>query len=89
MKFMVFYREQRDYTRATKDLLEDLGRQYQKSFDHIDPDTPSGVEKARVYDIMDFPTFLVTTDSGQEVTHHTGLPLPTVADLASMFASGL
>ncbi|MCL2001984.1 hypothetical protein FWG76_01075 [Candidatus Saccharibacteria bacterium] len=85
MKFRVFYRQQRDYTRMTEDLLEDLSRQYQKSFERIDPDTPGGSSIARVYDVMDFPTFLVTMDDGREVARRSGLPLPTVADLAAMF----
>jgi thiol-disulfide isomerase/thioredoxin len=85
MKFMVFYRRERDYTQATEDLLEDLSRQYQKSFEHHDPDTPSGSSEIRVYDIMDFPTFLVTMDDGREVARRSGLPLPTVAELASLF----
>jgi len=87
MTFRVFYRQKRDYTRAVEDLLEDLKRQYQKTFEYIDPDTPGGVETARVYDIMDYPTFLVTMHDGHEVTRRTGLPLPTVEDLASMFVS--
>ncbi|MCL2038505.1 hypothetical protein FWG86_01190 [Candidatus Saccharibacteria bacterium] len=85
MKFLAFYRQERDYTRAVEDLLEDLSRQYQKSFQHINPDTPSGADLARTYDILDFPTFLVAMDDGREIARRSGLPLPTVADLASLF----
>ncbi|MCL2371622.1 hypothetical protein FWC63_02675 [Candidatus Saccharibacteria bacterium] len=85
MKYLVFYRKQRDYTQATEDLLEDLRRQYHKEFEYVDPDTPAGVETTHAYDIMNHPTFLVVMQDGREISRHTGLPLPTVADLAAMF----
>ena len=85
MRFRVFYRQERDYTQSVEDLLEDLSRQHQKSFERVDPDTPSGSEEAHVYDIMDFPTFLATMDDGREVARLTGVPLPTLDDLARMF----
>ncbi len=86
MKYLVFYRKARDYTRATEEALIDLRRIHQKSFDYIDPDTPGGAETARAYDIMDFPTFLVTMDDGRVVARRSGLPLPPISDLANMFA---
>ncbi|MDR0979829.1 MAG: hypothetical protein LBM12_01585 [Candidatus Nomurabacteria bacterium] len=85
MRFIVFYRKERDYTQDTEDLLQDLSNRYQKSFEIHDPDTPSGSSEAHAYDIMDFPTFLAVMDDGREAARFSGLPLPTVQQLADMF----
>lgn len=85
MSTMIFYRERSEYGREVAAYLDDFERQTSKSMEVIDPDSPRGADLCRIYDIVEFPTIITTTDDGQLRYMWRGLPLPLI-DQVSYYA---
>lgn len=82
MKTKVVYRDRTDYSRTVEEFLHDFERQTGKTIEIINPDTPDGAQFCRVYDIVEYPTIIATTDDGVLQNTWRGLPLPTINEVS-------
>lgn len=82
MSTMIFYRERSEYGRDVATYLHDFEQQTATTIEVIDPDSPRGADLCRIYDIVEFPTILTTTDDGQMRNMWRGLPLPTINEVS-------
>ncbi|MEO5950437.1 MAG: hypothetical protein ABIQ04_03225 [Candidatus Saccharimonadales bacterium] len=82
MKALIVYKNESDHARAVLDYLRDFERQTGHKLDTIDPDSVSGSELCRVYDIVEYPTIVAMSDEGMALNSWRGLPLPTISEVS-------
>lgn len=82
MRTRIVYRENTDYARTVAEFLRDFERQTGKTIEAVNPDTPDGAQFCRVYDIVEYPTIVSTTDDGVLQNTWRGLPLPTINEVS-------
>jgi len=82
MKVVVVYKDESDHAREVYDYLRDFTRQTGHNLETVDPDTPSGQEFCRVYDIVEYPTLLAISDDGRLQNMWRGTPLPTISEVS-------
>ncbi len=85
MKLLVFYKQNSEHTRRVEEYLRDLMRMRdikESDIKIVDPNTRSGATDASLYDIWEFPAFVVISGTGQYVNSWSG-DLPLMNDLMS------
>lgn len=82
MRVAVIYKIESDHAREVLDYLRDFARQTGHVIEEIDPDTPEGAHFCRTYDIVEYPTLVALSDSGQLQTMWRGRPLPTISEVS-------
>ena len=82
MKTIVVYKEDSEHGRAVADFLRDFKRQTGHDLETLNPDSPSGAEFCRNYDIVDYPTLIAISDDGIMQNMWSGLPLPTISEVS-------
>lgn len=82
MPVVLFYRQDTDYARSVMEFLHDFHSRTMKTIDEIDPDTPEGIELTRLYDIVEYPSMVATTEAGEIRAAWRGLPLPTIDEVS-------
>lgn len=82
MRVAVVYRYESDHAREVLDYLRDFSRQTGHELEEIDPDTPDGSSFCRTYDIVEYPTMIALSDSGQLQHLWRGRPLPTINEVS-------
>jgi len=82
MRVVVLYKEQTDYARQVLDYMRDFEHQTGKKLETLDPESREGVGFCQTYDILQFPTMLALSDSGQLQNSWKGLPLPTISEVS-------
>lgn len=82
MRVAVIYKIESDHAREVLDYLRDFARQTGRTIEEIDPDTPEGAHFCRTYDIVEYPTLVALSDSGQLQTMWRGRPLPTISEVS-------
>lgn len=86
MRVVVVARDNTDYARPVDTFMSDFARQTGRTLEIMSPDTPSGDSFCRTYDIVEYPTMVALSDSGQMQQIWRGLPLPTISEV-SYYAS--
>ena len=82
MRVAVIYKIESDHAREVLDYLRDFVRQTGHAIEENDPDTPEGAHFCRTYDIVEYPTLVALSDSGQLQTMWRGRPLPTISEVS-------
>jgi hypothetical protein len=78
---MVIYKSASDRARDVSDFLRDFERQTARKLETIDPDSRQGADICRLYDIVEYPTIVATSEEGQLLNMWRGVPLPTIDDV--------
>jgi hypothetical protein len=81
MKVLILYRPNSDHERMVLDYLRDIKMQTGKDIPTLDVDTPEGIEKCRLYGIMEYPAILATDDEGHIQNIWTGTTLPRISEV--------
>lgn len=82
MAVMVFYRDNTDYTRRVTEFLHDFKQRTAQSLEEVDPDSRRGADLVKLYDIVEYPTLVATTEDGQIRASWRGVPLPTIDEVS-------
>ena len=82
MRTVVIYKSDSEYGRAVESFLQDFTRQTGRTLETIDPDTREGDSLCRTYDIVEYPSIIALSDSGQMQNYWKGLPLPTISEVS-------
>lgn len=82
MRVLVVTKEQTDYARQVSDYVRDFERQTGRVLEVLDPETREGIGFCGTYDIMQYPTVIALSDSGQMQNIWVGLPLPTISEVS-------
>jgi len=82
MKTVLLYKSNSEHERQALDYLRDFTAQTGKTLPTLNPDSPEGADLCRLYDIMQFPTILVTDNDGHMQQLWSGDHLPTYSEVS-------
>jgi len=82
MRVVVVYKQQTDYARQVDDFLFDFKRLTGHDLEVIDPESHEGISFCEAYGILEYPTVIAISDSGQMQNMWKGLPLPTMSEVS-------
>ena len=82
MRVCVVYKNESDHAREVLDYLRDFERQTGRVLETIDPETKDGIDTCRAYDIVEYPSIIAISDSGQLQNLWRGRPLPTISEVS-------
>lgn len=82
MRVVVVYKSDSEHGRVTEGFLQDFTRQTGRELETINPDTREGDSLCRTYDIVEYPSVIALSDSGQMQNLWKGLPLPTISEVS-------
>ncbi|NLA43193.1 hypothetical protein GX865_03535 [Candidatus Saccharibacteria bacterium] len=82
MRVRLIYKEKSDHARSVREFLYDYEHQTGRSLEAVDPDSIEGEGICRLYDIVEYPTIVATTDDGVLLQLWRGLPLPLINEVS-------
>lgn len=82
MRVVILYRKDSDKYPLVRTFLGDFERQYSdRKIEEIDPDGREGARLVETYKLMETPTVMVLTDTGNVVKQWSG-NLPSISEVA-------
>lgn len=89
MKLLIFYRPNSEYARSVETFIHDFRAQYdpRTKIEVMNLDTRDGAAMASLYDVVQYPAFLVTSDDGTLIHAWEGENLPLMRDVAGYLAN--
>lgn len=82
MRIVVVYRDASDHAREVIDYLRDFEIQTGEKLETLDPDSADGSNFCRLYDVVEYPSIVVTADDGTFQHLWRGRPLPQVDEVS-------
>src|SRR5687767_3609646 len=82
MKTLILYRPNSEHATQVESYIRDFKRQTGHDLQTLDVDSPEGVEKCRVYDIVEYPTIVATDDQGHIQNMWRGTNFPLISELS-------
>ena len=82
MRTVVVYKTESDHAREVFDYLRDYQRQTGHELEQVDPESRAGADFCRIYDIVEYPSIVALSDSGQLQNLWRGRPLPTISEVS-------
>lgn len=82
MSVMVIYKSASEYARAVEEFLHDFERRTARTLEIVDPDSRRGADICRVYDVVEYPTIVATSEDGQLRKIWRGVPLPLIDEVS-------
>lgn len=82
MRTVVVTRDNTDYSRAVDTFLTDFTRQTGRELEVLDPDTLEGISFCQTYDIVQYPTIVALSSTGQMQNMWPGTTLPTISEVS-------
>lgn len=83
MKVLMFYRPNSEFARSAEEFVREFERRTAKTIEKINIDSPEGISKAKLYGVMDHPTFVATSNDGQYLKAWSGKPLPLINEVSA------
>jgi hypothetical protein len=83
MKLVFLYRPNSEHSRDVEQYAKEFKQLYpNQTVELMDVDSVAGVDKARLYDIVEYPAVLVARDDDGSLSNYwTGEPLPLMNEL--------
>ena len=82
MRVVVVARDNTDYARAVDTFVTDFARQTGRSLEVLSPDSPEGDSFCRTYDVVEYPSVVALSNSGQMQNTWSGTMLPTISEVS-------
>lgn len=82
MRVVVVTKDNMDYSRMVMTFIDDFARQTGKALEVMDPETLDGISFCRAYDIVEYPTIIALSNSGQVQNMWRGTTLPTISEVS-------
>ena len=82
MSVSVIYKESSEHARAVIEFLHEFEKLTTHKLIEVNPDSREGAEICRLYEIVEYPTVIATTDDGQLRNMWQGSPLPTINEVS-------
>lgn len=84
MKVLILYRPNSEHSRLVEEFASDFKRREpSRRIELTSVDTRGGAALASLYDIVQYPAILATTDDGQLLKYWQGEQLPLMNDVAA------
>lgn len=82
MRVVVIFKENNENSRTVINFMRDFKYQTGHELEVINPESKDGIRICQLYDILQYPTVLATTNDGIMQRIWEGLPLPTISELS-------
>ena len=82
MRVVVVYKDNSDHARAVYNFLRDYEMRVVKNLETIDPETREGADFCRLYDVVEYPSVVALTDTGELQQLWRGVPLPLINEVS-------
>lgn len=82
MKAFILYHPQSESARKVEEYIRDFERRGTQTIERMSLDTKEGSDKARLYDIVQYPALVVVRDDGQLMKMWQGEQLPLMDEVA-------
>jgi hypothetical protein len=83
MKVIVLYRPDSEHARVVEEYVRDFQQRHSTKLEIINIDTREGSATASLYDIMQYPAFLVVQNDGYVQKMWSGLDLPLMDEIVA------
>lgn len=80
---MVVYKAHSEHARGVEEYMREFERRTGKVLETIDPDSRRGADICRLYDVVEYPTIIATTNDGQLLRMWRGVTLPLIDEVNS------
>lgn len=84
---IMLYRPKSEFARPAEEFAREFERRTAKIIEAVDIDSREGISLAKLYGVMDHPTFVAISNDGQFIQAWTGRPLPLINELAAYASS--
>ena len=71
-----------EHGQKVAEFLHDFERRTAQTLEQVDPDSPRGADLCRLYDVVEYPTIIATTEDGQLRQLWRGMPLPLIDEVS-------
>lgn len=88
MKVVILYRPDSDHARAVEEFAHEFERIHGRPVAMVSVNTRDGAATASLYDIMQYPAVMATTDIGEMLQVWSGENLPLMNEVAAYSMSG-
>lgn len=82
MSVMIIYKPVSEHASVVTEFLHEFERRTAQKLETIDPDTRRGADICRLYDVVEYPTVIATTNDGQMRNMWRGVPLPLIDEVS-------
>lgn len=83
MKVLIFYRPQSEQARLVEEFIHEFGRRYpEHTLTTVDVDSPKGSVDAEIYDIVQYPTVIATSEVGATLMRWDSGLMPLMNEVA-------
>jgi hypothetical protein len=83
MKVTIFYRPESEHAREVEEFIHEFKRRYPDANPLVlNVDSVEGSEKARIYDIMQYPSVIAASDDGSELQRWDKGIMPLMSEVA-------
>lgn len=82
MKAIMFYRPNSEHATRVESFLRDFLHRTGKELPVVDIDTPDGIAKCRLYNVMSYPAIIATDNDGRELQRWDGELLPQISEVS-------
>jgi len=83
MGVMVVYKTSSEHARGIEEYMREFERRTGKVLETIDPDSRRGTDICRLYDVVEYPTIIATSNDGQLLRMWRGVTLPLIDEVSS------
>lgn len=81
MKVVVLYRSKSEHGTPVEEYAREFERRSSRKLQLIEVDSVEGTELAKLYDVVQYPTILATSDDGKLQNMWQGEPLPLMNEV--------
>ena len=83
MKVVVLYKPKSEHARLVEEFIDNFRRnEPDKKIELQDVDSRSGSAMATIYDVVQYPAVVATTDNGEPIQMWQGEMMPLVSEVA-------
>jgi len=83
MKVLIFYRPAAEHYRLVDEFVHEFKRRYPDSeLTLTDVDTPTGSQQAEIYDVVQYPTVIATSDDGASLQRWDSGQMPLLNEVS-------
>lgn len=81
MSVMVIYKNASDHARVVEEFLHNFEQRTSVQLETIDPESKHGVDVCQLYDVVEYPSIVATTENGVLRKLWRGVPLPLIDEV--------
>jgi hypothetical protein len=78
----VIYKSSSDHARSVEEFLREFKRRTSRDLETVDPESRQGADFCRTYDIVEYPSVIALSETGQILSMWRGIPMPLIDEVS-------